>query len=227
MTSRAGGVRRDRRRVDAGCHGRLLAGCGDPHRRARADRPRLRVAVSRGGSGPRPGPRHLRARARRLRAVGQPVPRPVRAAPQPRPGPGDRRRLAARDRRGRGDRAVRARLPRGAGARARHHVRAYGVRDRAADLGPPRVRAGRAARGVAGVPRRARRVRGRRGAGYAVSWVVSSAVPALRAGAFLPNAGLSLLVAVVVTGIFAAVVLRLDGGDVRTALSHLHTRPSA
>jgi putative peptidoglycan lipid II flippase len=64
-------------------------------------------------------------------------------------------------------------------------------------------------------------------AGYAVSWVISSAVPALRAGAFLPNAGLSLLVAVVVTGVFAAVVLRLDGGDVRTALSHLRTRPSA
>jgi putative peptidoglycan lipid II flippase len=64
-------------------------------------------------------------------------------------------------------------------------------------------------------------------AGYAVSLVVSSAVASLRAGAFLPNVGLSVLVAVVVTGVFAAIVLRFDGGDVRTALSRLRTGPSS
>jgi putative peptidoglycan lipid II flippase len=64
-------------------------------------------------------------------------------------------------------------------------------------------------------------------AGYAVSLVISSSVASLRAGAILPNVGLSVLVAVVVTGVFAAIVLRLDGGDVRTALSRLRTRPSA
>jgi hypothetical protein len=31
----------------------------------------------------------------------------------------------------------------------------------------------------------------------------------------------------VVTAVFAAVVLRLDGGDLRTALSRLRARPSA
>jgi putative peptidoglycan lipid II flippase len=62
--------------------------------------------------------------------------------------------------------------------------------------------------------------------GSVVSLVISGAVPALPAGGFLLNVGLSVLVAVVVTGVFAAVVLRLDGGDVRTALSRLRTRPS-
>jgi hypothetical protein len=46
-------------------------------------------------------------------------------------------------------------------------------------------------------------------------------------GGFLANIGLSVLVAVVVTVVFAAVVLRLDGGDVRSALSRLRTRPQA
>jgi putative peptidoglycan lipid II flippase len=64
-------------------------------------------------------------------------------------------------------------------------------------------------------------------AGYAVSLVISSSVASLRAGAFLPNVGLSVLVTVVVTGVFAAVVLRFDGGDVRTALSRLRTGPSS
>jgi hypothetical protein len=64
-------------------------------------------------------------------------------------------------------------------------------------------------------------------AGYAVSSVISSSASSLRAGAILPNVGLSVLVAVVVTGVFAAIVLRLDGGDIRTALSRLRTRPSA
>jgi peptidoglycan biosynthesis protein MviN/MurJ (putative lipid II flippase) len=64
-------------------------------------------------------------------------------------------------------------------------------------------------------------------AGSAVSSAVSGAVPGVPAGGFLLNVGLSVLVAVVVTAVFAAVVLRLDGGDVRTALSRLRTRPSA
>jgi putative peptidoglycan lipid II flippase len=64
-------------------------------------------------------------------------------------------------------------------------------------------------------------------AGSAVASVISGAVPALPAGGFLANVGLSVLVAVVVTAVFAAVVLRLDGGDLRTALSRLRARPSA
>jgi putative peptidoglycan lipid II flippase len=64
-------------------------------------------------------------------------------------------------------------------------------------------------------------------AGVAVSSVISGAVPALPAGGFLLNVGLSVLVAVVVTPVFAVVVLRLDGGDVRGALSRLRTRPSS
>jgi putative peptidoglycan lipid II flippase len=63
--------------------------------------------------------------------------------------------------------------------------------------------------------------------GAVVSSVISGAVPGLPAGEFLLNVGLSVLVALVVTGVFAAVVLRLDGGDVRAALSRLRTRPSA
>ena len=64
-------------------------------------------------------------------------------------------------------------------------------------------------------------------AGAAVSSVISGAVPALPAGGLLLNVGLSVLVAVVVTAVFAAVVLRLDGGDVRSALSRLRARPSS
>jgi putative peptidoglycan lipid II flippase len=63
-------------------------------------------------------------------------------------------------------------------------------------------------------------------AGWAVAAVIAAAVPALPAGAFLLNVGLSVLVTVVVTGVFAAVVLSLDGGDLRAALSRLRARPS-
>ena len=62
--------------------------------------------------------------------------------------------------------------------------------------------------------------------GSVVSSVISGAEPALPAGGFLLNVGLSVLVAVVVTGVFAAVAGRLDGGDLRAALSRLRTRPS-
>ncbi len=62
-------------------------------------------------------------------------------------------------------------------------------------------------------------------AGAAVSSVVSGAVPALPAGGFLVNVG-----AVACSWpswsprVFAAVVLRLDGGDLRAALSRLRAR---
>jgi peptidoglycan biosynthesis protein MviN/MurJ (putative lipid II flippase) len=64
-------------------------------------------------------------------------------------------------------------------------------------------------------------------AGWAVATGISSAVPALPAGGFLLNVGLSVLVVVVVTAVFAVVVLSLDGGDLRAALSRLRARPSA
>jgi peptidoglycan biosynthesis protein MviN/MurJ (putative lipid II flippase) len=63
--------------------------------------------------------------------------------------------------------------------------------------------------------------------GAAVSSLISGAVPALPSGGVLANVGLSVLIAVVVTAVFAAVVLRLDGGDVRSALSRLRARPQA
>jgi len=62
-------------------------------------------------------------------------------------------------------------------------------------------------------------------AGMAVSSLVSRSVPAVRDGGLLLNVGLSLLVTVVVAGVFCAIVLRLDGGDLHTAVSRLR-RPS-
>jgi hypothetical protein len=47
------------------------------------------------------------------------------------------------------------------------------------------------------------------------------------AGGFLFNVAVSLLVSVVVAGVFAVLVLALDGGDLRAALSRLrHPAPS-
>ena len=63
-------------------------------------------------------------------------------------------------------------------------------------------------------------------AGSLVAAAVSAADPSLPAGAFLANAGLSVLVAGVVAAIFGLVVLRLDGGDLRTALTRLRARPT-
>jgi putative peptidoglycan lipid II flippase len=63
--------------------------------------------------------------------------------------------------------------------------------------------------------------------GALVSAAVSAAVPSLRAGELVVNVGVSVLVAVVAAGVFALVVLQLDGGDVRAALSRLRTRPTA
>jgi putative peptidoglycan lipid II flippase len=63
--------------------------------------------------------------------------------------------------------------------------------------------------------------------GSVVAAAISRSLPSSRVGGLLLNVGLSVLTAVVVTAVFAAVVLWLDGGDVRTALSRLRTRPSA
>jgi putative peptidoglycan lipid II flippase len=64
-------------------------------------------------------------------------------------------------------------------------------------------------------------------AGWGLATALSSSLAALQGGEILLNVGLSVLVAAVVTGVFAAVVLSLDGGDLRAALSRLRTRPSA
>jgi len=63
-------------------------------------------------------------------------------------------------------------------------------------------------------------------AGAAVASAVSGAVPGHAAG-FLFNVAVSLLVTVVVAGVFGAVVLALDGGDLRAALSRLRAPAAA
>jgi len=60
-------------------------------------------------------------------------------------------------------------------------------------------------------------------AGAAAGWAVAAALPV--AGFFL-NVATSVLVTVVVAGVFTGVVLRLDGGDLRAALARLRARPS-
>jgi putative peptidoglycan lipid II flippase len=59
-------------------------------------------------------------------------------------------------------------------------------------------------------------------AGAAVASAVSGAEPG-HLGGFLFNVAISLLVTVVVAGVFGAVVLAFDGGDLRAALSRLRT----
>jgi len=54
--------------------------------------------------------------------------------------------------------------------------------------------------------------------------VVASVLPVT---GFLLNIGMSFLVTAVIIGVFAAVVLRLDGGDLRSALSRLRPRSAA
>jgi hypothetical protein len=44
-------------------------------------------------------------------------------------------------------------------------------------------------------------------------------------GGLLANVAVSVLVAIVVCGVFGGVVPRLDGGDLRAALSRLRSRP--
>lgn len=59
-------------------------------------------------------------------------------------------------------------------------------------------------------------------AAAAAGCAVAAALPA---AGFLLNVADSVLVTVVVAGVFAGVVLRLDGGDIRAALSRLRARP--
>ena len=63
-------------------------------------------------------------------------------------------------------------------------------------------------------------------AGALVSYAVTSALSPVQAREILVNVGLSVLVAVVVAGVFGLIVLRLDSGDIRAALSRLRTRSS-
>jgi peptidoglycan biosynthesis protein MviN/MurJ (putative lipid II flippase) len=65
-------------------------------------------------------------------------------------------------------------------------------------------------------------------AGCAAGAAAGSAVAALvRVSGFFPNVGISVLVSGVVTAVFVAVVMNLDGGDLRTALARLRTRVPA
>jgi len=61
-------------------------------------------------------------------------------------------------------------------------------------------------------------------AGAAAGSAVAAVVPV---SGFFPNVGISVLVTAVVTAVFAAVVINLDGGDLRTAFIRLRTRVSA
>jgi putative peptidoglycan lipid II flippase len=60
-------------------------------------------------------------------------------------------------------------------------------------------------------------------AGAAAGWAVAAALPV--AGLFF-NVATSVLVTAVVAVVFTAVVLRLDGGDLRAALARLRARPA-
>ncbi len=65
-------------------------------------------------------------------------------------------------------------------------------------------------------------------AGCAAAAAAGSAVAALvRVSGFFPSVGISVLVSAVVTVVFAAVVLSLDGRDLRTAFRRLRTRVPA
>jgi peptidoglycan biosynthesis protein MviN/MurJ (putative lipid II flippase) len=64
--------------------------------------------------------------------------------------------------------------------------------------------------------------------GCAGAAVVGSAVAAIvPVSGFFPNAGMSVLVSVVATVVFAAVVVNMDGGDLRTALRRPRRAPAA
>jgi putative peptidoglycan lipid II flippase len=61
--------------------------------------------------------------------------------------------------------------------------------------------------------------------GCAAAAAAGSAVAAaLQVSGFFPNVGISILVSAVVTGVFAVVVLTVDGGDLRAALRRLRSR---
>jgi putative peptidoglycan lipid II flippase len=64
--------------------------------------------------------------------------------------------------------------------------------------------------------------------GCAAAAAAGSTVAALlKVSGFFPNVGISILVSAVVTGVFAVVVLNVDGGDLRAALRGLRSRVSA
>jgi len=80
------------------------------------------------------------------------------------------------------------------------------------------VRRDRGAAALAGVPRAFLAGLVGCAAGAAAGSAISVA---LRVHGFFPNAGVSVLVSAVVTAVFVAVVMNLDGGDLRTALRRL------
>jgi putative peptidoglycan lipid II flippase len=65
-------------------------------------------------------------------------------------------------------------------------------------------------------------------AGSAAAAVAGTALASvLPVTGFLLNIAMSVLVTAVITGVFTAIVLRLDGGDLRSALSRLRSRSTA
>ncbi len=86
------------------------------------------------------------------------------------------------------------------------------------------VRRERGAAALAGVPRAFLAGLAGCAAGAAAGSVISVM---LRVHGFFPNVGVSVLVSAVVTAVFVAVVMNLDGGDLRTALRRLRTRVPA
>ena len=134
-------------------------------------------------------------------------------------GRGDERRLAAGDRGGPADRAARA-APRVVPRSGRHSIGLTVAGVALLIL----VRRERGAAALAGVPRAF--LAGL--AGCAAGAAAGSAVSVLlRVHGFFPNVGVSVLVSAAVTAVFVAVVMNLDGGDLRTALRRLHTRVPA
>jgi putative peptidoglycan lipid II flippase len=86
------------------------------------------------------------------------------------------------------------------------------------------VRRERGAAALAGVPRAFLAGLAGCAAGAAVGSAFSMVV---RVHGFFPNVGVSIGVSAVVTAVFCAVVVDLDGGDLRTALRRLRTRVPA
>jgi putative peptidoglycan lipid II flippase len=64
--------------------------------------------------------------------------------------------------------------------------------------------------------------------GCVASAAVGSAVSLLvRGDGFVVNAGISVLVSLVITAVFGGIVMNVDGGDVRDALARLRSRPAS
>jgi putative peptidoglycan lipid II flippase len=80
------------------------------------------------------------------------------------------------------------------------------------------VRRDRGSGALAGVPRAFLGGLAGCAAGAAAGSAVAGLVPV---SGFFPNVGVSVLVSAVVTAVFVAVVMNLDGGDLRTALGRL------